>query len=75
VTENQLASASTMIGKFVGGLTAGNDRVAGFVVSVIRQGQDINVELDNGWIVPISGVETVIDPDQIPDEPPTTPST
>jgi len=78
VTENQLASASTMIGKFVGGLTEGNDRVAGFVVSVIRQGSDINIELDNGWIVPISGVETVIDPDQIPgdpEEPEETPTT
>ena len=78
VTENQLASASTMIGKFIGGLTEGNDRVAGFAVSVIRQGSDINIELDNGWIVPISGVETVIDPDQIPEapeEPEETPAT
>ena len=69
VTENQLASASGMIGKFIGGLTADNHRVAGFVVSVIRQGDDINLELDNGWIVPISGVETVIDPDLLPEEP------
>lgn len=68
VTENQLASASTMIGKFVGGLTADNDRVAGFVVSAIRQGDEIHVELDNGWVLPISNVETVIDPEQLPDE-------
>ncbi len=71
VTENQLSSASGMIGKFIGGLTAENDRVAGFVVSVIRQGDDITLELDNGWHVPISGVETVIDPDLLPDAPPT----
>ena len=69
VTENQLSSASGMIGKFIGGLTAENDRVAGFVVSVIRQGDDITLELDNGWHVPISGVETVIDPDLLPDVP------
>lgn len=67
VFENQLSSASGMIGKFVGGLTADNNRVAGFAVAVIRQGQDVNLELDNGWIVPIGNVETVIDPDQLPE--------
>ena len=70
VFENQLSSASGMIGKFVGGLNTENQRVAGFVVSVIRQGDGVNLELDNGWIVPIGGVETVIDPDQLPDDPP-----
>lgn len=70
VFENQLASASGMIGKFIGGLTAGNERVAGYVVSVIRQGEDVNLELDNGWVVPIGGVETVIDPDELPEPPP-----
>lgn len=69
VTENQLASASGMIGKFIGGLTAQNDRVAGFVVSVIRQGDDITLELDNGWLVPVTNVETVIDPDLLPEMP------
>jgi flagellar basal-body rod modification protein FlgD len=69
VFENQLASASSMIGKFIGGLTTDNQRVAGFVVSVIRQGDDVNLELDNGWVVPIGGVETVIDPDQLPEAP------
>lgn len=69
VTENQLASASGMIGKFIGGLTTDNNRVAGFVVSVIRQGDDITLELDTGWLVPISGVETVIDPDLLPEAP------
>jgi len=70
VFENQLASASAMIGKFIGGLTASNDRVAGYVVSVIRQGDEVNLELDNGWVVPIGGVETVIDPELLPDPPP-----
>jgi flagellar basal-body rod modification protein FlgD len=68
VSENQLASASGMIGKFIGGLTEDNNRVAGFVVSVIRQGDSITLELDNGWLVPITGVETVIDPDLLPEE-------
>src|SRR5262245_36281091 len=69
VFQNQLAAASGMIGKFIGGLTASNERVAGYVVSVIRQGDEVNLELDNGWIVPIDGVETVIDPSAIPDAP------
>ncbi len=62
VFENQLASASGMIGKFIGGMTEDNFRVAGYVVSVIRQGDHVHLELDGGWLVPIDGVETVIDP-------------
>jgi flagellar hook assembly protein FlgD len=67
VTQNQLSAASGMIGKFVGGMTADSNHVAGFVMSVIRQGNDVNLELDNGWIVPISNVETVVDPSLLPD--------
>jgi hypothetical protein len=62
VHENQLAAAGNLIGKFIGGLTAQNHRVAGYVVSIIRQGDSVSLELDNGWIVPLSGVETIIDP-------------
>ncbi len=62
VSQNQLAAASGMIGKFIGGLTLDNFRVAGYVVAVHRQGNDVNLELDNGWIVPINGVEQVINP-------------
>ena len=29
---------------------------------VIKQGDDINLELDTGQLVPIEGVETVLDP-------------
>jgi len=65
VTENQLSSASSMIGKFIGGLTEDANRVAGYAVSVVRQDKDIFVELDNGWFVPIDNVETIVDPDQI----------
>jgi flagellar basal-body rod modification protein FlgD len=73
VGENQLASASNMIGKFIGGLSIDNIRVAGYVVSVIRQGNSVNLELDNGWIVPISGVEQVIDPSEFEELTPQTP--
>jgi len=71
VHENQLAAAGTLIGKFIGGLTEDNNRVAGYVVSVIRQGNTVTLELDNGWIVPISGVETIIDPDKFDTDGPT----
>jgi flagellar hook assembly protein FlgD len=68
VTENQLASASSMIGKFIAGQTEDFKTVTGFVVSVIRQGDAINLELDTGWWVPIGNVQTVLDP-QIFEEP------
>ncbi|MHC4774384.1 MAG: flagellar hook capping FlgD N-terminal domain-containing protein, partial [Planctomycetota bacterium] len=61
VLENQLASASNLIGKMVGGLTTTNDRVAGTVVSVIRQGDQVTLELDTGWLMPIESVEQIID--------------
>ncbi len=70
VQENQLASAGGMIGKFIGGLNGDNQRVAGYVVSAIRQGDSISLELDNGWRVPMSSVETIIDPDALENPPP-----
>jgi flagellar hook assembly protein FlgD len=68
VTQNQLASASNMIGKFIAGRTEDFRTVTGFVVSVIRQGDTINLELDTGWWVPIENLETVLDP-QLFEEP------
>ena len=68
VTENQLASAGNMIGKFIGGLSTDNNRVAGFVIAISRENDTVNLELDNGWTVPIDNVERLIDPDQLPDE-------
>ncbi|MHC4774823.1 MAG: flagellar hook capping FlgD N-terminal domain-containing protein [Planctomycetota bacterium] len=61
VLENQLASASNLIGKMVGGLSTTNDRVAGTVVSVIRQGNQVTLELDTGWLMPIESVEQIIE--------------
>ena len=61
VFQNQLGAAANLIGKFVDGLTADNQRVSGIVVSVVRQGDSVNLELDNGWQVPINSVETIHD--------------
>ena len=62
VTENQLASASNLLGKFVTGRSAELDAAAGTVVAVVRQGDQINVQLEDGTIVPFGNVETVVDP-------------
>lgn len=62
VTQNQLASAGTLIGRAVQGLTVDADRVTGQVVSVARQGDDVALLLDNGWVVPMSNLELIVDP-------------
>ncbi len=62
VSQNQLASASTMVGKFIGGMAGDYGRVAGYVVSVIKEGDTVNMELDTGFVVPFESVETIVDP-------------
>ncbi|MBG82942.1 MAG: hypothetical protein CMJ40_00175 [Phycisphaerae bacterium] len=63
VFENQLASASGLIGRFVGGLDWSGVRIGGIVSAVVRQGDEIALELDSGAFLPISGVETIITQD------------
>jgi flagellar basal-body rod modification protein FlgD len=67
VFENQLSSASGLIGRFVGGLDWSGIRLGGFVTAVIRQGDEIALELDNGSFLPMSGVETIIAQDVLDD--------
>lgn len=62
VTQNQLASAGAMVGKFIGGLTESLQRVSGFVQGVSREGDRILLELDSGHAVPIEQVEIILDP-------------
>ena len=59
VFENKLSSAANLIGKEVEGLTPEGNRVTGTVVSVLRQRDDIVIELDTGWMIPIDNVETI----------------
>lgn len=59
VFQNQLASAGNLIGKRVAGLTVDNERVGGTVKSVARNGDEIALVLDNGWILPIDNVEFI----------------
>ena len=63
VTESQLAAGSNLIGKFVTGLTATNDRVSGHVQSVSREGDSVALKLDNGFTVPFESLDTIHDTD------------
>ena len=60
VLESQLASAANMIGKTITGLTSLNDRVTGEVVSVLREGEEITLELSSGERVPIGSVQSIV---------------
>jgi flagellar basal-body rod modification protein FlgD len=68
VTQNQLASAGNLVGKFIGGLTSDAQRVAGYVVGVSRIGDQVNLELDNNWVVPMSNLEMILDPALVEEE-------
>jgi flagellar basal-body rod modification protein FlgD len=61
VSENKLASAANMLGKFVSGRTETFDDVSGFAVAVRKQGDDVMLEMDDGHVVPLQNVESVID--------------
>ena len=61
VTQNQLSSATGLIGRLVSGVTEGNERVADFVVSVSRTAEGAVLNLKSGWRVPFSNVDEVID--------------
>ncbi len=62
VFQNQLASSSGLIGKYVSGLTDSANRVDGYVVSVLRQDKSVSLQLDSGWQIPASNLETILDP-------------
>ncbi len=59
VFENKLAAAANLIGKRVAGLTAGFERVSGTVVSVIREGRNVTLELENGIRLPLESLELI----------------
>ncbi|MEE2681210.1 MAG: flagellar hook capping FlgD N-terminal domain-containing protein [Planctomycetota bacterium] len=61
VFQNQLSGAGNLIGRYVQGLSTEGTRVDGKVISVIRQGDAIGVELDTGWIIEVDQVELIVD--------------
>ena len=61
VFQNQLAGAGNLIGRYVQGMAAGGNRVDGMVISVIRQGDNLGLELDTGWVIDVDQVELIVD--------------
>jgi flagellar basal-body rod modification protein FlgD len=63
VQENQLAGASSLIGKLVSGVSETNDRVIGKVLSVSRTDDGPVLNLDDGSRVAFDQVDELVDPD------------
>ena len=59
VFENKLSSASNLIGKEVEGLSIEGDRVSGTVETVLRQGQNVILQLDTGRRLSIDNILTI----------------
>ncbi|TDJ54880.1 MAG: hypothetical protein E2O40_06725 [Planctomycetota bacterium] len=62
VFENKLSSAATLIGKNVQGLTDDGFRVDGIVSTVLRQGDEVSLELESGWQLSIDNIERIEEP-------------
>ncbi len=65
VRQNEIASSSSLVGKFITGKTASSTEVAGFVDSVTITRDGIQLNLSSGYTVPLDGVQEIIDPDII----------
>jgi len=59
VSQNQLSSAAGLLGAQVGGLTDGNNRVAGTVVAVGAGSSGVSVRLSTGWVVPFNQIDSI----------------
>ena len=66
VFQNQLSSAGNLLGKAVQGILPTGDSVAGTVLSVVRQGDSVSLELSSGWMLPMDNVEIIVDPSTLP---------
>ncbi|MBX3403547.1 MAG: hypothetical protein KF699_09075 [Phycisphaeraceae bacterium] len=62
VAHNQLAAAGGLIGKYISGISLGNARVEGAVVSVSRTDNGPILNLNNGYRVRFENVDEMIDP-------------
>lgn len=59
VQQNQIGSAAGLIGKSVQGLDADNSAIAGLVTSVRVEGNNVNLELDNGKSLALNRVTSI----------------
>jgi flagellar basal-body rod modification protein FlgD len=62
VSQNQLAAAGGLIGKYISGVSTGNLRVEGEVISVSRTAEGPILNLLNGFRVRFENVDEMIDP-------------
>jgi len=62
VKQNELTSASSLVGKFVTGLTDSNSETAGFVDSVRVTEKGMRLMLSSGYQVALDRVNDIIDP-------------
>ncbi|MGE3106843.1 MAG: flagellar hook capping FlgD N-terminal domain-containing protein [Phycisphaerales bacterium] len=66
VSQNQMASASNLLGRLVSGVSETNERVIGVVATVSRTPDGPVLTLDDGTRVPFSQVDELADPDALP---------
>lgn len=65
VTQNQMASASGLLGRLVSGISEENERVIGVAATVSRTDNGPVLTLDDGTRVPFSQVDELADPDAL----------
>lgn len=65
VRQNEITSSSTLVGKFVTGLTESSAEVAGFVDSVTITRDGIKLNLSSGFSIGLNRISEIIDPDII----------
>jgi flagellar basal-body rod modification protein FlgD len=61
VTQNELSSASGLIGRLVSGLSDANNRVLGVVASVSKGSNGVTLRLDDGTSVKMDRVDQVFE--------------
>lgn len=65
VSDNQFASASTVIGKVVGGVSTDNSRTIGKVISVSKSDQGVFLNLNTGKSMSMANMDGIIDPSSL----------
>ena len=61
VAQNEMASASGLIGKVVSGIGEDNRRATGTVTSVVRTSEGAILRLDNNSLIRMSNMDTLLD--------------
>ena len=61
VMQSQVSAAGTLIGRWVSGINASDQRIEGQVTAVRVSGNQVQLELDSGRTLPMTKVERVTD--------------